>query len=90
MQIIEKVCRRIAKEKGMNPDDLACPVMPVFVNAAPLINGFIVPPSTATCKVWQLFEHYVEMVFEELELNIQENGDIPTIELIEEACKKDA
>ena len=88
MNLVEKICRKICEEKKMNPDDLACPVMPVFINAAPLINGFIVPPPTAICKVWQLFEHYVEIAFLQINEHLEEHGDMKTIEAIEAVCQK--
>ena len=64
MKILEKCCRAICKAKGIDPDALVAPFIPNFVNAAPLINGFYIPPHTAICKAWQLFEEYVKVAFE--------------------------
>jgi hypothetical protein len=63
MKMIEKCCRAICKEKEIDPDALVSPFMPTFVNASPLINGFYIPPIGTFCKAWQLFEHYVEIIF---------------------------
>ena len=64
MKMLEKCCRKICEKKEINPDKLVCPFIPDFVNAAPLINGFYIPPSTTVCKAWQLFEEYVKVAFE--------------------------
>lgn len=63
MKTLEKCCRAICKAKEIDPDKLVCPFMPVFINAAPLINGFEVPPPAAMCKAWELFKEYVEIAF---------------------------
>ena len=60
MKTLEKCCRKICEEKQIDPDRLVAPFIPEFVNAAPLINGFYIPPHTAICKAWELFQEYIE------------------------------
>lgn len=71
MTLIEKCCRVICTVKEIDPDAIVCPLMPVFVNAAPLINGFFVPPNNVTCKAWELFKPYMEMML----LTLEQAGD---------------
>ena len=63
MKMLEKICRAICHDKEIDPDRLACPFIPEFINATPLINGFFVPPPAASCKTWELFKEYVEIAF---------------------------
>jgi hypothetical protein len=73
MNIIEKCCRAICEAKEIDPDTLVSPLMPVFINASPLINGFYIPPVGTFCKAWQLFEHYVRIVLEELKNDAEDD-----------------
>jgi hypothetical protein len=63
MKMLEKCCRKICEEKELEADKLVCPLIPVFINATPLINGFELPPREAICKMWELFVPYVKVAF---------------------------
>jgi hypothetical protein len=82
MKMIEKCCREICVQKEIDPDQLVSPFMPTFINAAPLINGFYIPPVGTFCKAWQLFEHYVKIV-----LTVMEE---PTEKMIEDGEEVDS
>lgn len=64
MKTLEKCCRAICEKKGLDPDKLVCPLIPVFINATPLINGFELPPKDAICRMWELFQEYVKVAFQ--------------------------
>ena len=62
MTPIEKCCRAICVARKINADALVCPMMPDYVPALPLINGFYIPDSQFIMPAWKYFEEYVKII----------------------------
>lgn len=62
MTPIEKCCRAICEARKIKADAFVCPMMPEYVPALPLINGFYIPDNQFIMPAWKYFEEYVKLV----------------------------
>lgn len=64
--LIEKICKNICNQQGINSEKLVCKMVPELLNY-PFVAGFYLPNPQYTMPAWMLYIDVVKMSLDAIE-----------------------